>query len=184
MSADRWTAWGCWAAVRVPEWNTTIYWKVICKLPVVLTGVCFQKFLIFGYSVLTSILVAKTSTILLVVLQFNTRLDPDGFRVLQICHVLFWDGLYWTSLTKNIRNHITVVKIILKGNFIFTHSGYLNQDETLHAVIPIKWSKYESNCVSTGAIIPECCTSKAEKQASWGSHHPSKWNHWCTFFLP
>lgn len=93
MSADRWTAWGCWAAVRVPEWNTTIYWKVICKLPVVLTGVCFQKFLIFGYSVLTSILVAKTSTILLVVLQFNTRLDPDGFRVLQICHVLFWDWL-------------------------------------------------------------------------------------------
>lgn len=45
---------------------------------------------------------------------------------------------YWTSLTKNIRNHLTVVKIILKGNFIFTHSGYLNQDETLHAVIPIK----------------------------------------------
>ena len=36
VSTDRGTAWGCRTATRIPQWNTTVYWKIICKLSVLL----------------------------------------------------------------------------------------------------------------------------------------------------
>lgn len=43
VSTDRRTAWGCRTATRVPQWNTAVYWKIICKLSVLLLIRVFLK---------------------------------------------------------------------------------------------------------------------------------------------